>query len=180
MLSTLSAELGKQGAALAKKEEQIVALTAAVGEIGKRLKTLSDTPKEPPVPVWCWATMDADTAAEAWAALWSWVGEVLQTRYPQSRAALMPCWYQHPDVVEELTALMAAWSRAFALPDSAPPAAIEWLDRWLPGVLRRVPEYLQRCRNRGAHEQQITDVVAVDLDAFDDWVQADLYEREHR
>jgi len=178
MLSALSAELGKQRGLLAEQGEQIAAVTAAVGDIGKRLKTLTDTPKEPAVPVWCWATMDADTAAEAWAALWSWVGEVLQVRYPQSRAVLMPCWYQHPEVVEELTALMAAWCKAFDLPDSAPPAAIEWLDRWLPGVLRRVPEYLRRCTNRGAHEEQIRDVVLVDRDAFGDWVQADLYERE--
>ncbi|MEU0938945.1 hypothetical protein [Embleya sp. NPDC005971] len=178
MLSALSAEVGKQGEAMKAQSERLGEVEATVLDVGKRLKRVTEEPKEPPVPVWSWATMDADKAAEAWAALSAWVRDVLQERYPTSRAALAPCWYKHTDVVEELSALMAAWTRAFGLADSAPPGAIEWLDRWLPGCLRRVETLLQRCRTDNfRHTERLPALVELDATGFGDWVMADLAER---
>ncbi|MGY2876384.1 hypothetical protein ACVW00_003574 [Marmoricola sp. URHA0025 HA25] len=49
-----------------------------------------------------------------------------------------PCWSNHPEIVEELTALWLAWQAAYEEPDPSLTAAADWHDRWLPGVLHRI------------------------------------------
>jgi len=68
----------------------------------------------------------------------AWVDDVLRARHPKLASdSLPPCWDRHDDVVDELTALQAAWQAAYR--DTAAPAtaAIEWHEHWLPGCLAR-------------------------------------------
>ncbi len=61
----------------------------------------------------------------------------LRHRYPLARK-IPGCWAQHPELVEELTALWLAWQGAYQQPDAPLTAAADWHDRWLPGVLHRL------------------------------------------
>ena len=67
--------------------------------------------------------------------LGTWVEEVIRLRHPELYRGLAPCWYRHPEVLDELTALRAAWFGAYRDSMASATAAIEWHDRWLPACL---------------------------------------------
>lgn len=48
------------------------------------------------------------------------------------------CWAQHPEIVEEPTALWLDWQGACHQPDATLTAAVDWHDRWLSGLLHRL------------------------------------------
>lgn len=64
-----------------------------------------------------------------------WVEQVY-LRYPDA-TTLPECWPWHPDAVEELTWLHAAWREAYRATTTASRAA-DWHDRYRPGVVRRL------------------------------------------
>jgi hypothetical protein len=71
-----------------------------------------------------------------------WVVNVLGARYRPAVRKLHPCRYEHPEVVDQLSALRAMWRLANE-DGSAPPAlATDRLDRHLPNVVRRFDESL--------------------------------------
>jgi hypothetical protein len=64
-----------------------------------------------PAPV-DWSALDGSTAANAWQQLDAWV-RWLVTRYLLDHRDVPACWYQHTDLVEELSALRTAHRAAF-------------------------------------------------------------------
>lgn len=87
-------------------------------------------------PRWNWRALDRDAAAELWQELAEWVAW-LHERYPLGDV-LPQCWWRHPELVEELTAALAAWQAAYEMPGANPAASAEWHDRWLPGLEHRL------------------------------------------
>lgn len=79
--------------------------------------------------------------------LGDWVGWI-RHGYPLAKK-IPACWAEHPEIVEELTALWLAWQAAYEQPDAQLTAAADWHDRWLPGVLHRL--------EHGAHAINCTD-----------------------
>lgn len=78
-----------------------------------------------------WPDLDRAAAAEAWTALYGWIATVLVVRYPhvtypEGTQLLPPCWYRHPWLVEELSALHTAWFHAYKGPASSPCAPNDW------------------------------------------------------
>jgi hypothetical protein len=71
-----------------------------------------------------------------------WV-EGVYLRYTDARH-LPDCWLWHPDAVEELVWLRAAWLAAYA-PEAPANAAGDWHDRQRPGVVRRIRDYAGLC-----------------------------------
>lgn len=70
--------------------------------------------------------------------LGAWVDDVLRGHHPELvQDSLQACWYRHADVLDELTALQAAWHAAYRANAAPATAAIEWHDRWLPGCMAR-------------------------------------------
>ncbi len=68
----------------------------------------------------------------------AWVDDVLRGHHPELvNDSLQACWYRHDDVLDELTALHAAWYAAYRGTAAPATAAIEWHDRWLPGCMAR-------------------------------------------
>jgi hypothetical protein len=92
-----------------------------------------------------WLDPDApDPAAEAediLTRLAGWIGGVY-LRY--SDAKLPECWLWHPDVVEELLWLHAAWIAAYH-PEAPVTAVGDWHDRQRPGVVARINAYTGVC-----------------------------------
>lgn len=85
---------------------------------------------------WCWRDIGPEASESLWRELTDWVGWV-RCRYPLARR-IPGCWAQHPEVVEELTALWLAWCAAYTERDASLTGAIDWHDRWLPGLLGRL------------------------------------------
>jgi hypothetical protein len=127
---------------------------AAVAEVAENLATA-----HVPGPVSWWPDLaTGDSRAQALESLGVWVDEVLRTRHPEMYNRLGACWYQHADVLDELTALRAAWYAAYRDPEAPATAAVEWHDRWLPGVMRRCRAAIRArgCKARHEKEAQAT------------------------
>jgi len=120
----------------------------AIAELQTRLDNLTTLVREPTErqaaqdrgerAIW-WPDLPAGQGrTAALRLLGAWVDEVLRGHHPElAQDSLQACWYRHDDVLDELTALHAAWYAAYR--DEAAPAtaAIEWHDRWLPGCMAR-------------------------------------------
>jgi hypothetical protein len=95
-----------------------------------------------------WRGIDRQTGADVWAWLIDWTRWMVE-RY-QLAEEIPPCWPQHPPLIEELTALAAAWHDAYdeAAPADAP---LVWHERLARARLRlRDWDDLTRCRT-GVH-----------------------------
>lgn len=174
LLSALTAEAARQAEQLDTVEAIVRGLAADVAQL------VDDRAHIPTVPRW--VDLDAQAAAQAWEALRTWVVEVLVPRHPHvstggSGRQLPSCWYRHPGLVEELSALHIAWCRAYRDPNAPATAAIEWHDKWLPGVISRIPQHAPRCS--GGHDDDEALGDAVD-DGFRGFVMADVLSRPER
>ena len=106
-------------------------------DLQTRLDELNDSSPIGKIPTsWCWRDLGPQGQEELWRELASWVGWI-RARYPLA-GKIPDCWDQHPEIVEELTALWLAWQLAYQTSDAPLTAAADWHDRWLPGVLHRL------------------------------------------
>ena len=122
---------------------------AAVAEVAGNIATAQGHG-----PVAWWPDLaTGDSRAEALESLGAWMDEVLRARHPEMYNRLGACWYQHPDVLDELTALRSAWYAAYRDPEASATAAIEWHDRWLPGAMRRCRTAIRARGCKGRHER---------------------------
>jgi hypothetical protein len=92
---------------------------------------------------WCWRTLTGAAADQLWTRLRDWV-VWLRARYPLAHA-IPACWAQHPELVEELTALHLAWVAAYTDPTAAPTAPADWHTHYLPAALERIPGWGVHC-----------------------------------
>ncbi|WP_460821631.1 hypothetical protein [Nocardioides ungokensis] len=99
------------------------------------IESQSTTPGSAPTS-WCWRSIGSNAADELWHLLTDWINWI-RGRYPLARK-IPPCWADHPELVEELTALWLAWQHAYEDRNAPLTAAADWHDRWLPGVLYRL------------------------------------------
>lgn len=111
--------------------DSVAGLISRLEDLESRSITAGRTPNS-----WCWRTIGPHGAEELWRQLTDWVGWI-RSRYPLARK-IPPCWAEHPELVEELTALWLAWQHAYEDLDAPLTAAADWHDRWLPGVLYRL------------------------------------------
>jgi len=138
-------QLLKQAETIARLRRELEDLTTETNEtvanLLARIEALEDDSSDdiglPLAPTsWCWRTIGPHGAETLWRELRGWVAWI-RHRYPLARR-IPECWPEHPEIVEELTALWLAWQAAYAVADAPLMAAIEWHDRWLPGVLHRL------------------------------------------
>ena len=103
---------------------------------------LTDLVEDPPVArgpgsrPFVWQELSPRDRARTWQALAEWVGW-LRGRYPLARQVPL-CWWRHPELVEELTALWLAWREAYVEKGAPLTSAADWHGRWLPELLRRM------------------------------------------
>jgi hypothetical protein len=147
---------------LAAHRGQLAALDGKVKRLAETVEALAEGgPKGPPMIAW--HDLDPDEAAAVMADLAKWVGEVLFSLYPSARESVRECWHQHPDAVTELSACWLEFRRIFApaaRPKPGKPApsrrpsladSLVYLDRWLPGTLRRVRAITDKCTGIEGH-----------------------------
>ena len=116
-------------------------MTDTITEVVARVESIEESSTEPsPAPgvvrSWCWRYLGPQGSEALWRELTDWVAWI-RHRYPLARR-VPPCWAEHSEIVEELTALWLAWQAAYTERDAPLTAAIDWHDRWLPGFLYRV------------------------------------------
>ena len=128
--------------------------TEALADILGRLEMVEDSPVTGTgsVTSWCWRDATPEAGERLQKALGDWV-DWIRHRYPLARR-IPQCWTEHPEVVEELTALWLAWQAAYVEVDAPLTAAAEWHDRWLPGVLFRLEHGAMALDCRQHHQER--------------------------
>lgn len=141
----LAAQLLSQAKEIARLRATVQELSTETSEMVANLLTRLENIEESagpaatsagPVMSWCWREVGPQGAEALWRELAGWV-RWLRHRYPLARR-VPGCWAEHPEIVEELTALWLAWQAAYTEPDASLTAAVDWHDRWLPGFLYRL------------------------------------------
>ncbi|MEU4243989.1 hypothetical protein [Actinoplanes sp. NPDC026619] len=150
-------------AAVAQLAASLATLTAAVETLHEQYQSLADAvarqqagPRRAPASVpWPlrWDDLDRDAAAQTWAWLIDWVSWMTD-RY-QLAEELPACWYRHPPLVEELTALGAAWQVSYDDTATAD-GPLLWHERFgrARDRLRAWDDYT-RCRHGEHHDRHI-------------------------
>ena len=99
-----------------------------------------------------WGSLDRDQAREEWDRITEFADWLVE-RY--GIAETVPaCWYRHPPLLEELSALHAAWLGAYVDPDAVADAGVAWHDN-LEKVLQRVREWDRTGCAGGTHRDDI-------------------------
>lgn len=87
---------------------------------------------------------DPAQARQLLADLLDWLQQVY-LRYTDAAPSLPDCWLWHPDIVEELLWLRAAWLAAYTGPAASITAVGDWHDRYRPGVVQRLRTVAGTC-----------------------------------
>lgn len=119
-------------------DEQAYGGDVLADEYTGEILDLEEEEEEPEVDLsgWIWEVMEPPVRRERLAELRSWVQWLVRT-YPSTLTHVTPCWYQHRDVRELLTALFVSWVRTYSPGDKRDTAEVEWIDalyRTLPRV----------------------------------------------
>ncbi len=128
---------------LGKLQDEV---TAQGASLAKLLATSAQTQ----APTWIGLSPDQHRAQLA--ELAQWVDSVLQPSYPASAPA--PCWSHHWQAIWELSTLAAEWHRIYTQPTTDLAGALDWHDRWLPGVARRLAAIQADCTPTRCMAQQ--------------------------
>lgn len=184
--------IGQQGRRLGDVERDVGGLKDAAGradKLGNRITELAEmvaalaedeaggaAPKRAP---WWPDFGPGEERTEALRDLGAWVEEVLRLRHPELYRGLAPCWYRHPEVLDELTALRRAWFGAYRDSMASATAAIEWHDRWLPACLGRCKAAIKsRGCDKNVHDDQpMKTEPFFDSADFDDFTRAEVKRR---
>jgi hypothetical protein len=139
-LGRLVEELGKRLESLANTSTDLAELREQVAEVSGMVAGLLEEHAETQGKraLW-WPDLEAgEERTTALRQLGAWVEDVLRGHYPELyKDSLGSCWYRHPNVLNELTALWVAWYGVYRDEGASSTAAIEWHDRWLPGAMAR-------------------------------------------
>jgi hypothetical protein len=131
-----------------KADQQLRHLATTTIMLGRKLDKLARKAKEkedrpPSVISWLELPKDAEPNADPMLQdLARWLFDVYQW-WPDTE--LTGCWLWHPAVVEELLSLRYFHAAAYHGEDATAGKAMEFLERWRPGVVKRVNAMLQHC-----------------------------------
>lgn len=114
-----------------------------------------------------WRDLPLDQHPEAWEELRGFV-EWLVTRYEVTDNVVPHCWFRHGGLVEELSALRAAWDASFIVETDGGLGPIGWHERFAVARGRLSQAYGGECNRRG-HTEQPDVVLHLDEDAWAAW-----------
>jgi hypothetical protein len=149
-LGALGQDVTTQRHAVAELETRLDDLTTLVRKLAERQPAETRGERA----IWWPDLPPGQERAAALRLLRAWVDDVLRGHHPELvNDSLRPCWDRHEDVVDDLTALQAAWHAAYRGKAAPATAAIEWHERWLPGSMARCKAAIKarRC-DTGGHQ----------------------------
>jgi hypothetical protein len=123
-------------------------LTADLGKLASQVEAQAATLANalaagPRAPAPTWVGLSPEDHDTQFAELAEWVDGMLRPSYPDSAPAA--CWPNHWQAVWELSTLAAEWRRIYQRPAPDLAGALDFYDRWLPGVARRLAAIQADC-----------------------------------
>jgi hypothetical protein len=150
--------------------DEIVLLRAQVDYL---LERFADNPALGERPI-NWSTLDVPQAAEQWGILVDWV-DWMRERY-SVQEKVPACWYAHPPMLEELSALRSAWSGAYLDPQARAGDGSAWHDL-LDRTLYRLKAWDRTGCADGQHRADQAATDATDRSHRERAIHADLAHR---
>lgn len=92
-----------------------------------------------------WPDLEPDDRQRKWEAFFAWVQNVLAARYPDAAEVLLPCWWQHTDALDAVTACWFTWLHAYKNGEALGTYAGNWHSTYLPGMIGQVTVALASC-----------------------------------
>lgn len=121
-------------------------LTAKVADLTQTVTDTLETASPKGRPPVRWDILDGDGHDRELGKLRRWVSHTLTRRINGGPWTLPGCWDQHPYAIEELSLLSEQWRQIYERDRPGPlKDALEWGDRWLPGVMARVTAAASGC-----------------------------------
>ncbi|WP_068929385.1 hypothetical protein [Planobispora rosea] len=164
-LLVLGTELGEARATLAELGNRLETLSERTNHLGNRIETLTALSEEvrglsasvakllekpakedAPSLVVDLAHIPDENLPDALAELLSWVRDVLFVGWPHTQSFLGRCWLHHPEVVNAMMWLRAAYHAAYDAEETSPHRAADFYF-WLRDVMKWVEERT-RCAHR--------------------------------
>ncbi|MFC8178726.1 hypothetical protein ACFULT_07625 [Rhodococcus sp. NPDC057297] len=118
-----------------------------------------------------WRYLDNVQTRTLWDELIDWV-DWIRGRY-ELDTKIPPCWYRHSPVVEELSALMVAWTDAYYRGDEYRDDLTAWHTQWfwpVIGRIRSISDFDTCTHTRCEHHP----VEPITLPGLDEFVAADI------
>lgn len=115
-----------------------------------------------------WRDMPAEERPEAWDELRNFV-EWLVTRYELTDNIVPACWFRHSPLVEELSALRAAWDASFIVETDGGLGPIGWHERFALARARIAEAYRGECKRGGVHVESPEVTITIDEDEWKEW-----------
>ncbi|MBX3193853.1 MAG: hypothetical protein KF727_01970 [Microbacteriaceae bacterium] len=114
-----------------------------------------------------WRDLPSDQARGEWQALRDWV-EWVTVRFNVPLSLIPNCWWKHPALVEELSALHVAWRTAYDPQDSGL-GPVMWLERWSAARPRLREAHTGSCSNGHKDPKRRSWADVTDQGEWDAW-----------
>lgn len=114
-----------------------------------------------------WRDLPPELASVEWATLREWV-EWVTARFDVPVTLIPTCWWRHPALVEELSALHVAWRTAYDKQDTGL-GPIMWLERWHASKARLREAYPGSCTNGHKDSKRRSWEGTTDQDDWNAW-----------
>lgn len=135
-------------------------LAGKVDETQKVVSSLHDLVTDLPAGgPWLWAELDAAAQRDLWIeldAFVSWLQNRILSHNTSRLAGIAPCWYKHPDAVEQLTALMVAHKASYnPRSKKASHALVDWFHRalWPTMEIIKARNTFKNCIEQREHKE---------------------------
>jgi len=114
-----------------------------------------------------WRDIPAEEKPQAWDELRAFV-EWLVARYALAGNVIPRCWFRHPPLVEELSALRAAWDASFDVDTDGGLGPIGWHERFAL-ARERFTKYAYKGECRSGHMDPPAITLPVDEEEWATW-----------
>lgn len=153
-LAAFEARLSAETGPVMVLQAEVKKLRAQVEELAAKLDAQAEqgAPGEgPSAPRW--DNLTPEETKQQLAELQAWVEDILRREFPGYLKSVAKCWPNHREAWWEFGTLRAEWYRVYPAADDdggkAPLVDAQWfLERWLPGAVRRVAEAMS-CDSAG-------------------------------
>lgn len=133
LVNELAEAFGNSDAQVRGKVGELIGKVDETQQVVSSLHDLvTDLPAGGP---WLWAELDPKAQRDLWIeldAFVSWLQNRILSHNTSRQSGIAPCWYKHPDAVEQLTALMVAHKASYnPKTKKASHALVDWFHRAL-------------------------------------------------
>lgn len=108
---------------------------------------------------WLWEGLEPGAQRALWIeldAFVTWLQNRILSHHASKEGWIAPCWYQHPDAVEQLTALMVAHKASYHPKSKTPShALVDWFQRclWPTMDTLKQRQTFKQCLQKREHEE---------------------------